>query len=349
MEIVNENALIRFEHYFHRRADVADQLTQLGGITDSLILATTALDALAKIWLHDFPETEKQLKLCYGGGIPESIRLSQLLKQFAPKDPDASKVAVVCFAEDWKLFRPEDSNLADQLLDKRLSNQPYPFLRSCDPPKSYLDVSLDDLEQECPRIAQNPKLRRITEEYEYGAILYNFYRCPLVHSSKSSDRTHGFTRGEEIMYYGSYVDPDRTTISFGPNLITRWLRIVVTNYVQHCREQNVIPADNLDAGLLPEDKLKQRWNKLKEKQKFPPICSDFVIELLSPSDSLKTTQEKMKEYIDNGVRLGILINRKSRQVEIYRSGKEVEVLDSPATVSGEDVLKGFVLNLGMIW
>lgn len=95
----------------------------------------------------------------------------------------------------------------------------------------------------------------------------------------------------------------------------------------------------------------ERWNALtdEEKQKFPPICPDFAIELLSPSDSLKTTQEKMKEYIDNGVYLGILINRKSRQVEIYRPGKEVEVLDSPATVSGEDVLKGFVLNLGMIW
>jgi len=64
---------------------------------------------------------------------------------------------------------------------------------------------------------------------------------------------------------------------------------------------------------------------------------------------LKTTQEKMGEYIDNGVRLGILINRKSRQVEIYIPGKEVEVLDSPATVSGEDILKDFVLNLGMIW
>jgi len=95
----------------------------------------------------------------------------------------------------------------------------------------------------------------------------------------------------------------------------------------------------------------ERWNALtdEEKQKFPPICPDFVIELLSPSDSLKTTQEKMKEYINNGVRLGILINRKSCQVKIYRPGKEVEVLDSPATVSGEDVLKGFVLNLGMIW
>ncbi|WP_027254604.1 Uma2 family endonuclease [Planktothrix agardhii] len=95
----------------------------------------------------------------------------------------------------------------------------------------------------------------------------------------------------------------------------------------------------------------ERWDALtdEEKQKFPPICPDFVIELLSPSDSLKTTQEKMREYIDNGVGLGILINRKSRQVEIYRPGKEVEFLDSPATVSGEDVLKGFVLNLGMIW
>ena len=95
----------------------------------------------------------------------------------------------------------------------------------------------------------------------------------------------------------------------------------------------------------------ERWNALtdEEKQKFPPICPDFVIELLSPSDSLKTTQDKMEEYIDNGVCLGILINRKFRQVEIYRQGKEVEVLDSPTTVSGEDVLKGFVLNLGMIW
>ncbi|MBD2302744.1 Uma2 family endonuclease [Nostoc sp. FACHB-190] len=94
-----------------------------------------------------------------------------------------------------------------------------------------------------------------------------------------------------------------------------------------------------------------RWNALtdEQKEKFPPICPDFVIELLSPSDSLKVAQEKMREYIDNGVRLGLLINRKSRQVEIYRQGKEVEVLESPVTVSGEDILNGFVLNLAMIW
>ncbi|MEH2257224.1 Uma2 family endonuclease [Nostoc sp.] len=95
----------------------------------------------------------------------------------------------------------------------------------------------------------------------------------------------------------------------------------------------------------------ERWDALteEEKQKFPPIYPDFVIELLSPSDSLKVAQEKMREYIDNGVRLGWLINRKSRQVEIYRQNQEVEVLESPVTLSGEDVLQGFILSLEAIW
>ncbi len=94
-----------------------------------------------------------------------------------------------------------------------------------------------------------------------------------------------------------------------------------------------------------------RWNELssEQKTKFLPLAPDFVIELLSPSDSLKTTQKKMEEYINNGVRLGWLINRKNRQVEIYRIGKEVEILDNPDSLSGEDVLPGFVLDLEMIW
>ncbi len=262
MKIISEDRLTPFKNYFLRRADVADQLTNSGETIASLILGTTALDALAKIWFHDFPAAEKGIIGYYGGGIPESIRLSQLLKRFAKDDLDASKVAVVCFAEDWKLFHPEDTCIANQLLDKRLSDNPNEFLRSKELPKSYLDVSLKDLEHECPPVAQNPKLRRIAEEYEYGSMLYRFYRCPLVHSSKNSDRIHGFSRGEEIMYYWSYVDPDRTTIGFGSKLITRWLRIVVTNYVQFCRDESVIPAANLDAGLLPENNLKNRWSKL---------------------------------------------------------------------------------------
>jgi len=95
----------------------------------------------------------------------------------------------------------------------------------------------------------------------------------------------------------------------------------------------------------------ERWNALtpEQQKKFPPLCPDFVVELMSPSDSLKEIQDKMKEYRDNGAVLGWLINRKSRQVEIYRLNQEVEVLESPANVSGEDVLPGFILNLESIW
>ena len=95
----------------------------------------------------------------------------------------------------------------------------------------------------------------------------------------------------------------------------------------------------------------ERWDALtpEQKKKFPPICPDFVVELMSPSDSLKETQDKMKEYRDNGAVLGLLINRKSRQVEIYRPNQEVEMLQSPTTVSSEDILPGFVLSLESIW
>ncbi|MBD2413306.1 Uma2 family endonuclease [Nostoc calcicola FACHB-3891] len=78
-------------------------------------------------------------------------------------------------------------------------------------------------------------------------------------------------------------------------------------------------------------------------------ASDFVLELMSPSDTLRETQEKMQEYIANGVKLGWLINPKMRQVEIYRLGQPVEILISPEKLSGEDVLPRFILNLSIIW
>ena len=95
----------------------------------------------------------------------------------------------------------------------------------------------------------------------------------------------------------------------------------------------------------------ERWDALtpEQKEKFPPISPDFVLELMSPTDTLKETQFKMQEYMDNGVRLGWLINRKTRRVEIYRQVQEVEVLQSPLELSGEDVLPGFVLNLQTVW
>ncbi|EAM47543.1 Protein of unknown function DUF820 [Crocosphaera watsonii WH 8501] len=95
----------------------------------------------------------------------------------------------------------------------------------------------------------------------------------------------------------------------------------------------------------------ERWDKLtqEEKEKFPPIAPDFVLELKSKTDSLKEVQKKMQEYMDNGVKLGWLINTEKKQVEIYRQGQEKEVLDNPQTLSGDDILPEFRLDLALIF
>jgi Uma2 family endonuclease len=90
-----------------------------------------------------------------------------------------------------------------------------------------------------------------------------------------------------------------------------------------------------------------RWKRLSqaEREGFPPLCPDFVIELRSRSDRLKPLQEKMQEYLACGLRLGWLINRQDQQVEIYRAGQPVDVVTLPTVLSGEAVLPGFQLAL----
>ena len=91
----------------------------------------------------------------------------------------------------------------------------------------------------------------------------------------------------------------------------------------------------------------ERWQALtpEQRKKFPPLVPDFLIELRSETDRLAPIQEKMQEYIKNGLRLGWLINPQDRQVEIYRFLKAVEVVQMPAIVSGEDILPGFELQV----
>ncbi|MEO0935537.1 MAG: Uma2 family endonuclease [Cyanobacteria bacterium J06641_2] len=91
----------------------------------------------------------------------------------------------------------------------------------------------------------------------------------------------------------------------------------------------------------------ERWEglSLEERKKFPPLAPDFVIELRSESDRLKSLQDKMQEYLQNGVRLGWLVNPQDKQVEIYRQNQLVEVVNIPIKLSGEDVLPGFELQL----
>ncbi len=114
----------------------------------------------------------------------------------------------------------------------------------------------------------------------------------------------------------------------------------------------------------------ERWNQLTQQQNgFPPIAPDFVIELVSPSErcdpaDFKSAREraprvknqryedlqaKMQEYLDNGVKLGWLIEPSAKTVEIYRVGQQVEILNNPQTLSGENILPGFTLDLSDIF
>jgi Uma2 family endonuclease len=82
---------------------------------------------------------------------------------------------------------------------------------------------------------------------------------------------------------------------------------------------------------------------------FIPVVPDFVIELRSATDNLKPLQEKMKEYQRLGVKLGLLVDPKSKQVEIYRPGQETEVLKSPASIDCNEIMPSFVLSMSRIW
>lgn len=96
---------------------------------------------------------------------------------------------------------------------------------------------------------------------------------------------------------------------------------------------------------------RERWDALTEAQQngFAPVCPDFVAELRSPQDRLSVLQEKLREYLENGARLGWLIDPLERRVHVFREGHGVEVLEDPASLDGEAVLPGFILHVGELW
>ncbi len=97
--------------------------------------------------------------------------------------------------------------------------------------------------------------------------------------------------------------------------------------------------------------LLEKWLAVEaaDVEAFPSISPDFAVELRSPSDGLAIIQAKMVEYMENGVRLGWLIDTRQRRVHVYRPDQEPEVLADPTTVSGDPLLPGFVLDLTEIW
>ena len=96
---------------------------------------------------------------------------------------------------------------------------------------------------------------------------------------------------------------------------------------------------------------RDRWQSLTSEQQdsFPPLCPDFVVELRSKSDSLKSLQDKMEEYLENGLLLGWLIDIQNQTVEVYRSQESREVLQKPSLLKGELVLPNLSINLDFLW
>jgi Uma2 family endonuclease len=126
------------------------------------------------------------------------------------------------------------------------------------------------------------------------------------------------------------------------------------------REGSGIAFDSSGGFILPNSALRSpdvawiRRSRLEtltaeQKRKFIPLCPDFVVELRSPTDSLSALQAKMQEYLDNGARLGWLIDPADKRVYIYRPNGAIECLENPAELSGDPVLPGFVLDLREFW
>jgi Uma2 family endonuclease len=136
------------------------------------------------------------------------------------------------------------------------------------------------------------------------------------------------------------------------------LIVAVGTWAKH--EGSGIAFDSSGGFILPNSALRSpdvawiRRSRLEaltaeQKKKFIPLCPDFVIELRSPTHSLSALQAKMQEYLDNGARLGWLIDPGDKRVYIYRPNGAIECLENPAELPGDPVLPGFVLDLREFW
>jgi Uma2 family endonuclease len=138
---------------------------------------------------------------------------------------------------------------------------------------------------------------------------------------------------------GNWTDEDSTGLSFDSSACFR-----LPNSAERPSYRGAIRSPNAAWVSL------ERWHALtpEQRQKFPPLVPEFVVELRSPDDDLGALQFKMQEYLENGVRLGWLIDPQHQRVEVYRHGQAVEILEAPGSLSGEETLPNFVLDLDRI-
>lgn len=132
--------------------------------------------------------------------------------------------------------------------------------------------------------------------------------------------------------------------------LTNWVRKTKLGYVFDSNAGFTLPNNAVrspDAAFIK----KEEWLKVdpSDRERFAHVCPDFVIELLSKTDDERFTQEKMKEWIDNGCGLAWMINSQKKETTVYRKNGSVEVKAFHEILDGEDVLPGFTLDLGKIF
>ncbi len=173
-----------------------------------------------------------------------------------------------------------------------------------------------------------------------------FYQFCQLNRDLRIERT---ANGEVIVMPPAFSDTGNRNLKIGQQL-ANWADRDGTGETFDSSTGFTLPNGAIRAPDTSWIKL-ERWNALTEQQKasFAPICPDFVIELRSKSDTLKSLQAKMQEYIANGALLGWLIDRQNQKVYIYRPNQEAEILDHPESVSGDRILPGFMLQMAKIW
>ena len=207
-------------------------------------------------------------------------------------------------------------------------------------------ASYDGLEDCLPTANPSPLTLRFAPEIELDDDL--FWKICAANRELRLERTAG---GDlEVMYPAGSESGERN--NFLSYRLTHWSMTIGRGLGGHCFDSSTgytLPNGakrSPDASWIARD----RWAALSPAQKkvFAPICPDFVAELRSPTDSKRKIREKMVEYLANGARLGWLIDPNDETVEIYRPDRDVEVLQRPERLDGEDVLPGFSLELGGI-
>ncbi len=201
---------------------------------------------------------------------------------------------------------------------------------------SRLLVDLDPLESE-ERSVRIPTRNLTREQYDAFCAANRDMRTErsasgeIVVQLPVSWRT-SLRNGEVTMQLGAWQEADGRGVAFGPDA--------------------GFDLPN-GANRSPDASWMVRWRiaalSEEERDGFLPLCPDFVVELRSRSDRLETLAAKMQEYIENGARLGWLIDPHARTVHVYRPGAPAKVLDDPDSVAGDPELPGFRLQMRRVW